>query len=186
VDVTDVQPRAATLTTAEELWSMGSGGRRFELVRGRLVERVSPTGWGHGRTVVRLVARLDVHVSRAGLGAVTTETGFVLARDPDLVRGPDVAFVAAGREPARGSNGFVELAPDLAIEVVSPGDTYTEVLAKVDEYLDHGVREVWIVDPQRRRVVVQRPGAPPRTLTADEELTSDLLPGLSLRLADLL
>lgn len=186
MDVTDVQPRAATLTTAEELWSMGSGGRRFELVRGRLVERVSPTGWFHGRLVIKLGARLDEHVTRTGLGTITTETGFILARDPDLVRGPDLAFLGAGREPARDSNGFVELAPDLAIEVVSPGDTYTEVLAKVDEYLDHGVREVWIVDPQRRRVVVQRPGAPPRTLTADEELMSDLLPGLSLRLADLL
>lgn len=165
---------------------MDTSGRRFELVRGGLVERISPTGWGHGRTVVRLVARLDEHVTRAQLGAVTTETGFVLARDPDLVRGPDVAFVAAGRESAASSSGFVELAPDLVIEVVSPSDTYTDVLAKVDEYLDHGVREVWVADPQRRRVVVQRPGTPPRTLTADDELTSDLLPGLRLRLGDLL
>ncbi len=177
------QGTTAPRLLSAEAFSRAAGDRRQELVRGRVVD-MSPVGGRHGDTVVRLAAALFPFVRAHALGWVTTETGFVLGRAPDTVRGPDLAFVARGRVPDPIPDGWLELAPDLAAEVVSPGDAYTQVLEKVEDYLGAGVVEVWLLDPRRRRAEVHRRGAPTRHLGPDDALTSDLLPGWSLRLGE--
>lgn len=158
-----------TLLTGEDLLRMPDDGKRYELVRGELVE-MSPPGWPHGMYAVRIARLLDEFVEENDLGTVGVESGFYLERDPDTVRGPDAWFIRKERfDPDTAAVGYGEIVPDLAVEIVSPGDTYTEVAEKVEEYLQAGVRLVWVVDPKRRTVTLY-PGAN----TLKEE---DLLPG---------
>ena len=171
--------------TAEELWAMPNNARR-ELVRGE-VRVMAPGGFEHGAIGVNVTLFLANHVARQRLGVVLgADTGFVLSRNPDSVRAPDVAFVAAARIPAAGLPvKFWEGAPDLAVEVVSPGDTLEEVEEKVDDYLDAGTRMVLVVNPKRRTVTVHRPGAQPLILRhADTIDGADVVPGLSLPVAE--
>lgn len=116
----------------------------------------------------------------------TNDTGIVTERDPDSVRGPDVLFVSRQRWPQeRAPDGFLEVAPDLAVEVLSPHDVWKDVLEKTSEYFDAGVREVWVVDPDLRTVQVFRPDAPPRKLTSSDIIESaDVLPGFSCPVAE--
>lgn len=169
--------------TAEEFERV-AGQRRAELVHGEVVDLPTP-GWEHGAACTELIVALRAHAQGADLGAVVCSVGFILARDPDVVLGPDVAFVAKHRVPSREAPGFVELAPDLVVEVLSPGDSCSEVRQKVSEYLKAGVREVWLVDPRQRTAEVVRPGAEARVLTVAETLSTDLLPGLAIPLAEL-
>lgn len=109
--------------TAEQLSRQQPPHKRSELVNGRMVVR-EPAGHRHGRIANRLAYLLTRYVDDRDLGVVfAAETGFVLARDPDTVRAPDVAFVAADRTPEPESSGFAELAPDLVVEVLSPDDS---------------------------------------------------------------
>jgi hypothetical protein len=109
--------------TADELFHMPDDGFRYELVQGEL-RRMNPAGNVHGRIAVRITWRLAQYVEENRLGTVyAAETGFRLASDPDTVRAPDVAFVSQARVEAVGEvEGFWPEAPDLAVEVVSPGD----------------------------------------------------------------
>ena len=161
----------ARLITAEELLN-SHDPRRHELVRG--VTRVSePTGGVHGRLAIKLGARLDEHVTRLGLGTVLVEAGYVLERGPDTVRGPDVSFVSAARlPPDRIPEQFISGPPDLAVEILSPGDRWAEIEEKVADYLAGGARRVWLVDPRERRLIVLYPDRPSRVF-AD----SDILDG---------
>ena len=173
------------LVTAEDLWAMPNNARR-ELVRGE-VRVMAPGGFEHGAIGMNLGRVLGNHVARQRLGVVlSADTGFVLSRNPDSVRAPDVAFVAAARIPTSGLPvTFWEGAPDLAVEVVSPGDTLEEVEEKVDDYLDAGTRMVLVVNPKRRTVTVHRPGAQPVILRQTETIDGgDVVPGFSLPMAD--
>lgn len=116
----------------------------------------------------------------------TNDAGVLTERDPDTVRGPDVLFVSRERWPHdRAPDGFLEVAPDLAVEVLSPYDVWKDLLTKISEYFDAGVREVWVADPEMKNVQVFRPDAPPRTLHADEVIESaDVLPGFTSAVAD--
>jgi Uma2 family endonuclease len=175
----------ARLVTAEELFDY-SDVKHLELVRG--VPRVSePPGGVHGRLAMRLGGRLDEYVNRLGLGTVLVEAGYVLEREPDTVRGPDISFLSITRlPPDRIPEQFIPGAPDLAVEILSPGDSWSEIEAKVREYLAGGVRLVWLVDPRERRVTVRYPDRPPRTLATDGVLDGeDVVPGFSLPLEDL-
>jgi len=121
-------------------------------------------------------------VGRHGLGIVfAAETGFLLTRQPDTVRAPDIAFIAQQRVPKTGVwQGFIPLAPDLAVEVVSPSDRVYEVDEKVQDWLDNGTRLVWVVNPRTRTVTVNRAGSQPKILTASDELTGDdVVPGFT-------
>ncbi len=175
----------ARLVTAEELFNYPDT-RRYELVRGIL--RVSePPGGIHGRLAMKLGSRLDLHVTRLGLGTVLVETGYLLERGPDTVRGPDVSFVSTTRlPPDRIPEQFIAGAPDLAIEILSPGDRWAEVEQKVADYLGAGARRVWLVDPKERRVIVRYPDRPSRVLTDRDILDGeDVVPGFELPLAEL-
>lgn len=170
--------------TAEELLDLPDDGFRYELVRGEL-RQMAPGGYEHGRVAARTARVLDGFVSEHRLGEVVgAETGFVLARDPDTVRAPDAAFVAAERVPT-DRDGYAELAPDLVVEVVSPSDRAAEVADKVLMWLEAGCRMVWVLYPQRR-AAVHRPGGEARLLGPDDVLDGgEVLPGFALPVADL-
>jgi Uma2 family endonuclease len=173
------------ITTAEQLLEAPDLGR-CELVRGELV-MMSPAGFEHGRIVSRMNRRLEGYVEREGLGVVTgAETGFVIAREPDSVRAPDVGFVRAERVPPGPILGFFEGPPDLAVEVLSPGDRAGEVLAKVQDWLGAGSRAVWVVDPSRKTVAVYDDRRHAVTLHESDTLTGgDVVPGFSVPVAEI-
>jgi len=156
---------------------------RTELVRGELAVML-PTGGRHGTAAMRIGRVLAEFVDRHELGEVlAAETGFVLARDPDTVRAPDVAFVRRGR--AIG-DGFIEGAPDLAVEVLSPSDRPGYMREKVAEWLEAGACAVWVVDPIEQTAHVHTPDCEPIALGVADTLTGgELLPGFELRLAAL-
>ena len=184
-------PTLPPLLKAEEFFALPEEIRdRHELVRGQLEELDTvPPGIRHGRVMARIVHRLIQHVEPRDLGLVVGgDAGFILERAPDTVRGLDVAFVRADRVPPDDElDGFADLSPDLAVEVLSPGDRPGRVRAKVADYLSAGVRLVWVVDPRARTVVVHVPGRPPRRHTAADRLDGgDVLPGFSCAVRDLL
>lgn len=176
-----------TLMTADQLLKLPRDGVRRELVKGVLVE-MSPSGFDHGTIALTLATLLNVHVRAGRLGKVAgTDTGFRLQRDPDTVRAPDVAFVAKDRLPSSEESAkFPSLAPDLVAEVVSPSDRSSEVEAKVQEYLDVGVRLVWIVHPKTRTVTEYRSRDEVRVLTENDHLDGfDVVPGFQAPIKDL-
>jgi len=170
---------SSAIRTAEELLKAGDIGR-CELVRGKLV-MMNPTGYDHGRIAGKLAVAIGHHVQANGLGTFcAAETGFLLSRKPDTVRAPDAAVVRTGREP-QTSRGFFPGPPDLAVEVLSPGDRPGYVRKKVAEWLQAGTKAVWIVDPRARTVAVHEPACEPRLLQEAHSLQGgDVLPGFEL------
>ena len=175
------------LFTAEELAHLPSEGRRLELVKGKVYE-MAPAGGRHGHTANRAAVRLTVHTDSAGLGHIfTAETGFILRQNPDTVRAPDVSFVSIGRLRLEDiPDGYINLAPDLVVEVVSPGDTRREVREKVEDWLRAGVKLVWVLYPISRSATVYRSVEDVRNLTEADFLEGeDVVPGFSCQLFDL-
>ncbi len=175
-----------TRMTAGELLGLPDDGKRYELVEGELREMV-PAGARHGSAAATLTVLLGQHVRAERLGIVlAAETGFIISRDPDTVRAPDISFVAQDRIPPEGPpEGYWELAPDLAVEVVSPNDTAAEVQSKVQMWLESGVRLVWIVYPDTRSVVVYESLKEISTFTAEDTLSGGgVVPGFECKVAE--
>ena len=175
--------------TAEDLWRLGEGDVRRELVNGEIVE-MAPVGGIHGQVTGKVYRRLADHVERRGGGEVLVgDVGFVLnlPGDPERVRAPDVAFVSTARLPGgRLPQGFLPGAPDLAVEVLSPSDNPVDVQQKVRDYLDGGTRLVWVIAPQPKSVTAYRADGTARLLHEQEQLDGeDVLPGLTIPLAEL-
>lgn len=159
---------------------------RSELVRGKLVREPRP-GPRHGRTQARLAAELDTHVEKEGLGSVFTDVGVEIPGQPRTVRGPDLAFYVSDRLPDPLPEGFLDAAPDLAVEVVSPSNTVSELVEKVKEYLEAGTRLVWVVDPGSRTATVYRSLDDVRILTEEESLDgADVVPGFRVTVREIL
>jgi len=182
------RPTTSTLTV-EEFYRLPDDGLRYELVEGHLLSEPLP-GAAHGRVTARIVHLLSKFAKTGGIGVVlTADAGFVLARSPDTVRGPDVAFVAQERYEAAGDPATAfPGAPDLAVEVLSPTDRPTEVHAKVADYLAGGAGIVWVVDPMpgRETVTVYHKLLEPRVLHGDALLDGGhVLPGLSIPAAEM-
>lgn len=174
--------------TIDDLAQIEDDGFSYELIRGELI-RMAPPGFEHGDVMVNAASILHEFVRRHQLGKVVGgDAGFVLHRGPDSVLGPDIAFISAERLPPPEQRvGWLEAAPDLVIEVRSPSDRPGDIARKVREYLDTGVRAVWILDPRRRTAAVHLAGVEPVTLRADETLDAgDVVPGFRVRVADLL
>jgi Uma2 family endonuclease len=173
------------VATEEDLLAMPRDGHKYELVDGEI--RVSPTGDRHGLVSAYLVALLVPFVKSRALGYVmTSDAGF---RFPDKnVRCPDVSFVASGRFPDdKVPDDFADLAPDLAVEVLSPHDRPRHVLDKVGEYLEAGVRLIWVIDPRQGRAVVYRSLSDVRELATEDALDGeDVIPGFRCTLRDIL
>jgi Uma2 family endonuclease len=173
------------LTTIEDVAQLGDKPGRFDLIRGELI-CMSPSGARHGIISARIAAFLIAHTNVSNLGSVFgAETGFVLSRNPDVLLAPDVAFVRKERLPEDDElDGYLEIAPDLVVEIVSPSDRLRDVSDKVMEYLQAGVGLVWVVEPRRKLVNVYLPDYTSRILTGDDELDGgDVLPGFRLPLS---
>jgi Uma2 family endonuclease len=173
--------------TAEELLRMPDDGCRYELVEGEL-RRMAPAGKPHGVLAIRVTGPLWLHVETHQLGEVcAAETGFRLASNPDTVRAPDVAFISRQRLEEVGEvEGYWPGAPDLAVEVISPNDPYTEVQGKVLAWLEAGTRMVVVVNPRQQTVAVYRSRTDIAILTETDTLDGqDVVPGWTLPIADL-
>ena len=173
--------------TAEDLLAMPSDGNSYELVRGEL-RMMTPAGFEHGRIAMRLGWRIGRHVEENDLGEVlAAETGFTLERSPDTVRAPDVAFVRRDRVPSPPERQkFAELAPDLAVEVISPSNKPSEIEEKISDYLNSGVRLIWVVYPETQSVVEHRPNTASNTLGPEDVVQADdVLPGFTCSVAEL-
>ncbi|HWQ34136.1 MAG TPA: Uma2 family endonuclease [Blastocatellia bacterium] len=176
-----------TLITADELLQMPDDGFRYELVKGEL-HRMPPTGGEHGKISLRLGSMIAWHVRQHKLGVTfAAETGFLIATDPDTVRAPDASFIRQDRIPESGiPKGYIPGAPDLAVEVISPNDIYSEVEAKVLEWLDAGTRMVIVVNPRKHTVTVYRSQTDITILRENDTLSGgDVLPGFSCKVAEL-
>jgi Uma2 family endonuclease len=187
------------LYSSEELWTIShlpaNTGRYFELVEG-LIYEMAPTGWMHGDYASELDMRLRRFVKDNKLGRVTAaETGYILHKaehpgEKDTVLAPDVGFVAASRIPDNLPDGYVPFAPDLAVEVISPGNTQEEINFKIELYLRYGTRMIWVFYPRERRTHVYTPGeianqANVVFLGIDDTLDGGaVLPGFSLSLRE--
>jgi Uma2 family endonuclease len=184
---TVTQRAEAKLMTAEEAAQLSTVNRRFEVVKGVYIE-MSPASALHGKVTSTLHFLIVSHVRKNRLGEVTAaETGFVLTRAPDTVRAADVGFISASRLSSTGipETGFWPIAPDLAVEVVSPGDSSDDVQAKVEDYLSAGTRMVWVVYPKTRSVTVFRSLRDVKVLRADESLSGeDVLPGFECKVSE--
>jgi Uma2 family endonuclease len=175
------------LLTADEFFEWpDEPGCRQELIRGEVVT-MSLAGGEHGEVASEILRLVANHVKSQRLGKTyAAETGFIVERGPDTVRGADVAFVRNER-PALITNRrkHIPFGPDLAVEVLSPNDLADEVEEKVQMWLAAGSLLVWVVNPQNRTVVVYRPGAEPVTLREDQEIDGgDVIPGFRCRVVD--
>ena len=168
------------LMTAEELIKLPRGGFRYELVKGELLT-MSPAGEEHGAIAAKLAAELYAHVKANKLGVVyAAETGFKLESNPDTVLAPNVSFISRERV-GQISKKYREGAPDLAVEVISPGESRNKVEKKVGKWLQLGARVVWIVNPQTVTVTVYCADGGIKVLSAPDELPGDnVVPGFRI------
>lgn len=180
---------ATQLTTADELLRMPRDGWRYELQEGELL-RMPPPGFQHGATAGEISGRLFSHVRANGLGVVpAAETGYKLRSDPDTVRAPDVSFVSNERLAATpfDRTGYFPGAPDLAVEVVSPSDSFSDVQEKVQLWLAAGAKLVVVIVSGKQACFVYRPGVAVLRLGPEDTLdASDAVPGWSLELRGIL
>lgn len=172
--------------TAEELLLMPDGDVRRELVMGELQE-MAPAGYTHGRIAMNVTAPLDRYVREHALGIVlAAETGFKISNNPDTVRALDAAFVRRERVEEVGEvEGYWPGAPDLAVEVVSPNDSYAGVEEKAAAWLEAGTCAVIVVEPRMRTVTVRSSRTEIRVLTDRDVLeVGDVVPGWKMPIAD--
>ena len=173
--------------TADALLAMSSTVGRSELLDGELI-RMSPAGFEHGSITLRLAWPIARYVEEHQLGIVcAAETGFLLKRNPDTVRAPDLAFVCRARVDHVGSvKGYWPGCPDLVAEVVSPHDIDSEVQAKALAWIEAGCRVVWIVDPNQKQVTEFRSETSIRIFTVkDRLLASDVFGDWSIEVGKL-
>jgi len=174
------------LITGEELLAMGDIGPS-ELIDGRIV-MMSPTGGEHGFIeLFTLGSELAVFVRRRKLGWVLGgEVGIYIRRNPDRIRAADIAFFSKERLPHKPRKGFMEVAPELAVEVISPDDRWEDVRQKLEDYFSIGVQWVWVVEPENHAVLVYRSVTEMQRLSDSDSLTGEgALEGFTLRVASL-
>jgi len=170
------------LKTAADLADLPDTPYRHELVAGVIVAEPLPRP-RHDRTRRQLERLLEAFVEARDLGEVFGECGYLLARNPDTVRGPDLSFVSRERLAGFDDKSYFPGAPDLAVEILSPSNRPGEMHAKVADYLAAGARLVWVVDPEKTTVTTYRSLLTPRRLASPAILDGDdVLPGLAIPL----
>ncbi|MCP4349809.1 MAG: Uma2 family endonuclease [Desulfobacterales bacterium] len=176
---------SSDLLTGKELFVMKNIGRT-ELVKGELVS-MSPTGYTHGRVELKFGRIIDTFVEQHGIGQVFVgEVGIYTGRNPDTVRGADVIYISNERLAHTQSESYLDVAPELIVEILSPNDRWSDVMDKLDEYFSIGVQEVWIADPRHKHMFVYSSPTDVKRLTADEKLSGGkILPGFEAVVAEL-
>jgi Uma2 family endonuclease len=171
--------------TDEELLQLPKDGNKYEVVDGELV--VSPASFTHEEVIAKLFVKMRSFADERGLGTVLPSNLLYVFPSGNR-RGPDVSFIAAARVTAKTrSQVFPKMAPDLAVEVLSPSDRPRRVLDRVGEYLESGVHLVWVIDPQKKRAVAYRSLTETTEVLASGALDgADVLPGFVCPLADVL
>lgn len=173
------------LWTVEEVEQLADDEFRYALIRGEL-HRMPPPGYRHGRVVMAVGAHLYYFIKEHNLGEITDQSGYIFERDPDTLLGPDLAFVQRAHVPTDETT-YPEVAPDLAVEVISPSQSGPSVEEKAAMYLATGVRLIWIIDPERRTVRIHRSDGSETLLNEQDEIDGeDVLPGFRLSVARLL
>jgi Uma2 family endonuclease len=177
--MTLAQHRQDQLITGEELSRMPDLGP-CELVEGRIVP-MPPTSYTHGEIETDVSAALNAYARQTGRGRVMGgEVGIYVRRDPDTVRAADVLFISNERYSRRESKSYLDVAPELVVEILSPDDLWSEVMEKLDEYLSAGVDAVWIVDPKRKTVFSYHSLTEVRRFTEGQVLMEEeILPGFA-------
>ena len=179
--------RQKTLMTADDFFRLYSHkDGRYELVDGVVVE-MAPVNEQHGAAALNIGTGFNLYSRQSGIGRAYVETGYRLRSGPDTVRGPDVAFVVAGKDEWEALvTRFGSNAPDIAVEVVSPSNTAAEMERRVEDYLAAGAQRVWVACPSSRSVTVRRADDSTITYTGDDVITDEeLLPDFSLPLSDI-
>jgi Uma2 family endonuclease len=181
-----MHPAGSQLLTAEEFWQLPEDEMRRELVEGEVIESMPP-GARHGMVASSFDTFLRQWSQQIGGGYVGVEAGYILMRGPDVVRAPDVSYVRKERIPPTGvPDGFWDLAPDLAVEVVSPGQSAAEVREKVRDLLAGGTQLVWVAYPRTREVIAHTPDGLARVYAASDTLAhAEVLPGFACTVAEL-
>ena len=168
------------LITADEFLLLEERDRLYELVDGVMREKAM-AGQQRGRIKAKIIGELGNHTRENRQGWVVSSVGYILQRNPDTVRLADVSWVSTRRDSPEAIPGFPEGAPDLAIEVKSPTNTYAEMARRGEMWLEYGCRMAWIAYPERQTIAVHRPGQAPETLGVDDTLDGGaLLPGFSI------
>ena len=177
----------STLLNPDEFLLHPAANERSELVRG-CIRVMTPASGGHGLVSGNIFVLLSVHVRRYGLGVCFADsTGYTLPNLINTVRAPDASFVRADRLPPDGvSDGFLQLAPDLAVEVLSPSESAADVCGKLDDYFTAGTRAVWVIEAATRSVTIHVPGEDPVVVAEDEVLHGGIvLPDFACGVAEL-
>lgn len=180
---------APRLMTAEEFYDWvhrpENRDRHFELEKGEVVEMPAP-GRRHGTVCANVTGILWNYTRLRRNGNVcSNDAGLVLERDPDTVRGPDVALFLGAKKYAELEVKYPERLPELVVEVLSPGDRLGKMLRRINLFLERGVAMVWLLDPEAKNLAVWRPGQPHVVFEADEELTGfDVLPDFRCKVAE--
>jgi len=180
---------ATKLLTAEEFFDWvhqpENSDRYFELDRGEVIE-MPPPGKYHGFVCGNVARLLGNYADRTGRGYVcTNDSGLVVERDPDSVRGPDVTFYDDDETAEDMERNYSSKPPLLAVEVMSPNDRVNKVMRKVGQLLAHGVPVVWVVDPESRDVSICRKGQEPKLLTDEDTIhAEDHLAGFECPIAE--
>lgn len=192
--VTTRKPRARKPVTPDQFLMMDVGNRRAELIDGKVIY-MAPAGGEHGFYALEIGAEIRNYVKKHKLGiGCAAETGFRLFPDRNTVRAPDAAFISSQtlerhRDQMDGQTRtakFWPFAPDLAVEVVSPGDKVEDVEAKVADWFAGGTQLVWVVHPKSRTIHVFRSATQVQILSADDELDGeDVVPGFRCPISDI-
>jgi Uma2 family endonuclease len=168
--------------TAEELMNLDDDSHRHELIKGELLT-MPPPNFHHGRISANLIGLLGQFVRVNRLGDICGETGYILERDPDTVLGPDVSFVTKDR--SQRPDGYYSGPPDLAVEVLSPGDRRGKVEHKLALWMEFGTRSVWLVNPRKRTVEVCWSNGERNLFHETDELVDDTVPGFRVRVSEI-
>lgn len=176
------------LMTAEELLELEDDGCRHELIKGVLTS-MPPTGEPHSRKLLMLSMHLAMFIKNQDVGyGYVGDPGFFITSDPDTVLAPDFAFIRKERAAAiLDQPGFMRLAPDFAVEVLSPSERAAHINSKVNAYLTAGVELVWLVDPRAESITVYQADQPTHFFASEDIIDGGaVLPGFQMRVGDLL
>lgn len=188
--------------TADEFFAYAGDGRRLELIAGEVkdcseplgrefvsgeMKEMSPSGFDHDVLLMQIGSRLYDFVAKRRYGKICGgDVGFVVARNPDTVLAPDIAFVRSERIPESGCSRFFDGAPDLAVEIVSPWDRPSEIEAKARHWIGCGARMVWVIDGSKQTVNVYRGAGERCTISLEGSLDGgDVLPGFTASLREI-